>query len=115
MPITKVGPSTSREGHRPVGSRRHHPNGLGTPAPFCTLLPLLCPVCGAAGYLQVITYTTSEMKAGAVPGPTIDKVVTEFGAEIGPQQIQMLAQGAAGRWAATKEQRGFGDPEEGRP
>ena len=30
MPITKVGPSVPREGHHPVGSRRHHPNGLGT-------------------------------------------------------------------------------------
>lgn len=80
------------------------------PAAFCVLASIVCPRCLAAGYLQVATYKTSVAKAGAAPFTVIDQVPVEHGAEIGPAELQLMAEGGAARWAATKQYLGIDNP-----
>ena len=71
------------------------------PTTMCTLVALACP-CGESAYLQVSTYTV-----GATKMPTIDKVVCEFGAEVGPQQIRAVSEAGAIRWASAAQHTGL--------
>ena len=80
------------------------------PAAFCVLAPLVCPGCLAVGHLQVATYKTSVAKAGAAPFTVIDQVPVERGAEIGRTELQLMAEGGAARWAATKQYVGIENP-----
>jgi hypothetical protein len=75
-----------------------------TLTPFATLSAKRCG-CGDAAYLTL--WTVDRVTATLCAAK---KELVEFGAEISPQQFELLAQHGEGRWEATERTLGFKDP-----